>query len=170
MSADIGILIVRVLFGMMIAAHGSQKLFGAFGGYGLEGTGRYFETLGFRPGVMFAAMAGLSELVGGFLLALGLFTPVGAAVVLATMCVAMFSVHLKNGFFAANNGIEMPFLFAAAALGVAFTGGGTYSLDALLGLRFFAEPYIVGGLMALALIGAGLTLTLRQQDQPQAAR
>jgi len=115
-------------------------------------------------------MAGLSELVGGLLQALGLFTPVGAAVVLATMCVAMFSVHLKNGFFAANNGIEMPFLFAVTALGVAFTGGGAYSLDALLGLRFFAEPYIVGGLMALTLIGAGLTLALRQQDRPQAAR
>jgi len=170
MSADTGILIVRVLFGMAIAAHGSQKLFGAFGGYGLEGTGRYFETLGFRPGVMFAAMSGLSELVGGLLLAIGLFTPVGAAVVLASMCVAMFSVHLKNGFFAANNGIEMPFLFAAAALGVAFTGGGAYSLDALLGLRIFAEPYIVAGLIALTLVGAGLTLALRHQDQPQTAK
>lgn len=170
MSADVGILLVRVLFGMAIAAHGSQKLFGAFGGYGLDGTGRYFETLGFRPGVMFAAMAGLSELVGGLLLALGLFTPVGAVAVLATMCVAMFSVHVKNGFFAANNGIEMPFLFAAAALGVAFTGGGAYALDALLGLRLFAEPYIVGGLVALAIIGVGLTLALRRQDQPQTAR
>jgi putative oxidoreductase len=170
MSADIGVLIVRVLFGIPIAAHGSQKLFGAFGGYGLEGTGKFFETLGFRPGAMFAAMAGLSELVGGLLLALGLFTPAAAAVVVATMCVAMFSVHLKNGFFAANNGIEMPFLFAAAALGVAFTGGGQYSLDSQLGLRIFAEPYVVGGLFAVTLIGAGLTLALRRQDQPQTAR
>ncbi len=170
MSADIGVLIVRVLFGIPIAAHGSQKLFGAFGGYGLEGTGKFFETLGFRPGAMFAAMAGLSELVGGLLLALGLFTPAAAAVVVATMCVAMFSVHLKNGFFAANNGIEMPFLFAAAALGVAFTGGGRYSLDSQLGLRIFAEPYVVGGSLAVTLIGAVLTLALRRQDQPQTAR
>ena len=169
MSVDIGILLVRVLFGLAIAAHGSQKLFGAFGGYGLKGTGRFFETLGFKPGAMFASIAGLSELMGGLLLALGLLTPASAAVVVATMIVAMLTVHLKNGFFAANNGIELPFLFAAAALGMIFTGGGTYSLDALLDLKFFADPYIVGGWLALTLIGARLTLALRGQDQPQTA-
>jgi putative oxidoreductase len=166
MSVDVGILLVRVLFGTAIAAHGSQKVFGVFGGYGLKGTGAFFETLGFRPGVAFAGLAGLSELVGGLLLVLGFCTPVGAAAVLATMIVAMVSVHLKNGFFAANNGIEMPFLFAAAALGIVFTGGGAYSLDALLDLRFFAEPYFVGALLPLTLIGASLTLTLRRHDQP----
>ena len=169
MSVDMGILLVRLLFGMAIAAHGLQKLFGAFGGYGLKGTGRFFETLGFKPGVMFASIAGLSELMGGLCLALGLFTPASAAVVLATMVVAMFSVHLKNGFFAANNGIELPFLFAAAALGVVFTGGGRYALDALLDLRFFAHPYIVGGLLTLTLVGTSLTLALRRQNQPQTA-
>ncbi len=76
MSIDLGILLVRVLFGLAIAAHGAQKLFSAFGGNGLKGTGGYFETLGFRPGVPFAALAGSSELGGGLLLAVGLFTPV----------------------------------------------------------------------------------------------
>ena len=102
MFVDSGILLVRLLFGVAIAAHGSQKLFGWFGGYGLKGTGGFIETLGFRPGVVFAAMTGLSEFVGGLLLAVGLFTPLGAAIVLGTMIVAMVSVHLKNGFFAAQ--------------------------------------------------------------------
>jgi putative oxidoreductase len=166
MSTDLGILVWRVLFGAVIAAHGAQKLFGAFGGYGLKGTGAFFETLGFRPGVLFAALAGCSEFLGGLLLALGLCTPVGAALVLATMIVAMGSVHLKNGFFAANNGIELPFLFAAAAVGAAFTGSGVYSLDAWLGFKFLAEPYLVGAGLALALVGAALNLALRRSRAP----
>jgi putative oxidoreductase len=169
MSVDLGILLIRVLFGAAIAAHGAQKVFGSFGGYGLKGTGGFFETVGFKPGVMFAAMAGLSELLGGLLVALGLLTPLGAAMVLAAMIVAMVGVHLKNGFFVSNNGIELAFLYAAAALGVAFTGGGAYSLDALLGLRSFADPYIFGGLLLLTIIGAGLTLAVRRHAQPRPA-
>lgn len=169
MSADVGILLVRVLFGAAIAAHGAQKLFGAFGGYGLKGTGAFFETLGLRPGVLFAALAGMSEFAGGILLVLGLLTPSGAAAVLAAMLVAMGSVHLKNGFFATGNGIEMPFLYAAAALGAAFAGGGAYSLDSLFELGYFTEPVVVGGVLALTLIGVGLALSLRRQKQPQPA-
>jgi len=88
MSVDLGILLIRVLFGVAIAAHGAQKVFGWFGGYGLKGTGGFFETLGFRPGVGFAAAAGLSEVGGGVLLTLGLLTPFGAGAVLAAMVVA----------------------------------------------------------------------------------
>jgi putative oxidoreductase len=168
-STSLGILLIRVLFGVAIAAHGSQKLFGWFGGYGPKGTGGFFETLGFRPGVMFAAIAGLSEFVGGLLMTIGLFTPLGAAMVLAAMIVAIVSVHLKNGFFASNNGIEMPFLYAAAAVGVAFTGGGAYSVDALLDIMLFAHPYVVGALLVLTIISAALTLALRTHDQPQTA-
>jgi uncharacterized membrane protein YphA (DoxX/SURF4 family) len=116
---------------------------------------------------MFAALAGLSELVGGLLLVLGLLTPLGTAAVLAAMLVAMVSVHVKNGVFATNNGIEMAFLYAVAAVGIACTGGDAFSLDALLGLRFFAQPYVIGGLLVLALIGTILTLAMRRQDQPQ---
>jgi len=169
MSVDLGILSIRALFGVAIAAHGAQKVFGWFGGYGLKGTGGCFETLGFRPGVAFAAAAGLSEVGGGILLTLGLFTPFGAAAVLAAMVVAIVSVHLKNGFFAMSNGIELPFLYAASALGLAFSGAGAFSLDALLGLTFLSEPSNVEGILVLAVLGAAATLALRRPDQKQAS-
>jgi putative oxidoreductase len=167
MSVDFGILLLRVLFGAAIAAHGAQKVFGLFGGHGLKGEAAFMETLGFRPGVMFAVMAGLSELGGGLILMLGLFTPVGAAAVLSAMIVAMISVNLKNGFFAVHQGIEMEFPYAASALGIAFTGPGVFSLDAVLGLRLLGGPYVTGGLLMLALIGAGITLAIRRQPKPQ---
>ncbi len=147
-----------------MAAHGAQKIFGWFGGHGLNGTGGFFEGLGFRPGVAFAAAAGLSELGGGILLMLGLFTPFGAAAVLAAMLVAL-SIHLKNGFFALVNGIELPFLYAVTALGVALTGAGAFSMDALFGLAFLSQPYLVDGIVALAVIGAAVTVVLRRQAQ-----
>jgi putative oxidoreductase len=168
MSIDLGILLVRVLFGAAIAAHGAQKLFGWFGGYGIKGTGGFFETIGFRPGTTFAALAGLSEFGGGVLLILGLFTPLGAAAVVSTMIVALFSVHLKGGFFATNNGIEMPFLYAAAAIGLAFTGGGAFSLDAIFPVKFLTEPYVVIGALVLAVAGAAVVLAMRRQPQQQA--
>jgi len=167
MSVDLGILVIRGLFGIAIAAHGAQKVFGWFGGYGLKGTGGFFETLGFRPGVAFAAAAGLSELGGGVLLALGLFTPFGAAAVLAAMIVAMVSVHSQNGFFAMNNGIEMPFLYAVPALGLAFTGAGAFSFDSLLGLTFLSDPPLIEGLVSLTILGAAVTLGLRRQEEKQ---
>jgi putative oxidoreductase len=164
--SDIGIVFIRILFGAALAAHGSQKLFGWFGGYGLKGTGGFFETLGFRPGRAFAAAAGLSEFAGGLSLALGLFTPFGAAAVLATMIVAMFSMHLKNGFFAMTNGVELPFLYAVAAAAVALAGPGSLSLDALLGLSFLTEDALVGAVLALAVLGAAATLGLRRTAPP----
>ena len=169
MSVDAGILIVRVLIGVAIAAHGAQKVFGWFGGHGLKGTGGFFEALGFRPGVLFAATAGLSEFGGGTLLALGFFTPFGAAAVLAAMIVAIVSVHLKNGFFAMSNGAELPFLYAAAALGLSFSGPGAFSLDALLGLAFLADTTLVVGILVLALLGAAATLASRKEVQRQAS-
>jgi putative oxidoreductase len=166
---DTGILLLRVLVGAAIAAHGAQKLFGWFGGYGLKGTGGFFEGLGFRPGIAFAALAGLSELAGGLLLILGLFTPLGAIAVLSSMLVAIVAVHLKGGFFASTNGIEMPFLYAVVAFALAFTGGGTYSLDTKLGLSLFAEPVVVGSLIVLAIIGTAVVLAIRRQPQAQAS-
>jgi putative oxidoreductase len=161
MSMDIGILIIRVLFGVAIAGHGAQKLSTWFGGYGIKRTGGFFENIGFHPGATFATAAGLGEMGGGLLVTLGLFTPFGAAAVLSAMLVAMVSVHLKNGFFAAGNGIELPFLYAVAAFGIAWTGAGAISLDRLLGLRFLSEPYLVTALLVLAVIGASVTLSMR---------
>lgn len=167
MSIDAGILILRVLFGGAMAAHGAQKLFGWFGGYGIAGTGGFFESMGFKPGKPMAAMAGLSEFAGGILLLLGLFTPLGAAAVLSTMIVAAVSVHLANGFFSMNNGIEVPFLYAAVALALAFTGGGIYSLDAMLAISFVTEKYLAAAVVVAAILGAVVVLAMRQRPQSQ---
>jgi putative oxidoreductase len=162
--SDTGILLLRVVVGAVIAAHGAQKLFGWFGGYGLKGTGGFFEQLGFRPGLAFAAAAGLSEFLGGLLLIIGLFTPLGAAAVLGAMIVASVSVHLKSGFFATNNGIELPFLYGLVSLGLIFIGAGKYSLDSELGLTFLSHPTLAFGLVALTIVAAILTLAARQKQ------
>src|SRR5215813_11309791 len=103
---DLGLFLLRLTVGLTLAVHGSQKLFGWFGGYGLNATGQFFEALGFRPGRRHALMAGLVEVGGGLLLALGLLTPLGAALVASVMLVATLSVHVKNGFFASSGGYE----------------------------------------------------------------
>src|SRR2546422_1352414 len=97
---DVGILVIRVLFGVAIAAHGAQKLFGWFGGYGLRGTGGFFESLGFKPGRLMAATAGTSELFGGLLFAAGLLTPLAAAAFVGVMLNAILTVHVSNGVYA----------------------------------------------------------------------
>src|SRR5438552_14827690 len=113
-----------------MAAHGAQKLFGWFNGYGIAGTGGFFEGLGFRPGRFFAIGAGLGEFFGGLLTAFGLFGPFGPALIILVMVVAAAAVHWQKGFFATSNGIELPLLYATTALILASTGPGAYSLDA----------------------------------------
>src|SRR5579884_3022490 len=108
---DIALLILRLIVGLAFAAHGAQKLFGWFGGYGLAATGGYFDSIGFRPGKLFAGAAGASELAGGLLVALGLGGPIAATLIIATMTVAALGVHVANGFFAQNNGFELPLLY-----------------------------------------------------------
>ena len=127
------LLIARLVIGLGMAVHGAQKLFGWFGGHGLQGTGGFFETMGFRPGRTFAFLAGAGELAGGLLTALGLLGPIGPALMLLVMVVAIVAVHWKHGFLAANNGFELPLLYAAAALVLAFSGPGAYAVDAWLG-------------------------------------
>jgi putative oxidoreductase len=104
---EIGLALLRLTTGLILAAHGTQKLFGWFGGSGLDVTGQLFETMGFLPGRRHALMAGLAETGGGALLALGLFTPIGAALTCSVMLVAV-SVHVKNGFFAQNRLRALP--------------------------------------------------------------
>ena len=94
---DTGLLLARMVIGLLFAAHGAQKLFGWFGGYGLAGTGGFFESLGFRPGRFFAAAAGFSEFTGGLLLAIGLLGPLGPAMIIAVMVVAIATVHWQHG-------------------------------------------------------------------------
>ena len=116
---DTGLLIARMVFGLLLAAHGTQKLFGWFGGYGLAGTGAYFEQLGFRPGRFFAATAASTEIAAGLLVALGLLGPLGPALIISVMLVAMATVHWQHGLFAQNNGIEVPLLYAVTAVTLA---------------------------------------------------
>jgi putative oxidoreductase len=123
----------RLVFGFLFAAHGTQKLFGWFRGAGLDNTGG-FEQLGFRPGRAFAAAAGFTELTAGLLIALGFLGPVGPALLLSVMVVAVFTVHRGKGLLATSNGSELPLLYVVVAVGLALAGFGRYSLDATLGI------------------------------------
>jgi putative oxidoreductase len=157
---DIGLLVLRFAVGLTLAAHGAQKLFGWFGGYGLEGTGQWMEGIGFSPGRRFAFMAGLAEFAGGLLLALGFLTPVGAALVASVMLVATITVHLKNGFFAAGGGYEFNLVLGVAALSLAFTGPGALSIDAFLGYPFSGVFWGVGAVL-VAVLGSVAQLAQR---------
>lgn len=162
---DTILLITRLFFGLALAAHGAQKLAGWFGGHGLAGTAGFMEMLGFRPGRPFAAAAGLAEVGGGLLLALGLFGPLGPAVMIMVMLVAALTVHVPHGFFAADNGVEMPLLYAAGALMLAFVGPGLYSLDALLGLPWLGDERLAWIAVALAALAALINVALARRVQ-----
>jgi putative oxidoreductase len=157
---DTGLLVARLVFGTVMAAHGAQKLFGWFGGYGIAGTGGFFESVGFRPGRALALAAGIGETGSGLLVALGLFGPIGPAVMLSVMVVAS-SLHWSNGLFAMSNGIELPLLYGASAVTLAFTGYGEYSLDALFGASRFWTPELVWAALGLGALGGVTNLALR---------
>lgn len=157
-----GLLIARLVLGLLMAAHGSQKLLGWFGGYGLAGTAGFFESLGFRPGRLFAATAALTEITGGLLIALGFLGPVGPALMLSVMVVAAVTVHLKHGVFAASNGIEVPLLYGVGGVALALTGPGQFSLDALLGLSTVWTPTLALVALAIAVGGSIGNLALRR--------
>lgn len=154
---DIGLLLLRLAVGLTLVGHGTQKLFGWFGGPGLSATGQFFTVLGFPPGRRHALMAALGETVGGALLAVGLATPAAAAVVVSVMLVGIVTVHVGKGFFAQNGGYEYPFVLAVAALTLAFTGPGSLSIDALVELEHSGTFWGVAALLA-ALVGGGTAL------------
>jgi len=165
---DAGILIARVMLGLAIGAHGAQKVFGWFGGHGRKGTGVFFESLGFRPGPVFALAAGLAESVGGFLTAAGLLGPVGPALIVLVMLVAMLAVHWPHGFFASSYGIELPLMYLTAPLFAAFAGPRAYSLDRLLGLDTLGEPVTAGMAITVAVPMALVNVALRRSPQTKA--
>jgi putative oxidoreductase len=156
-----GLLIARLVFGTVMAAHGTQKLFGWFGGYGIAGTGGFFESVGFRPGRVLALAAGLGETASGLLVALGLFGPIGPAVMLSVMIVAS-SLHWNNGLLATSNGIELPLLYSASAVSLALTGYGAYSLDAFFGIVGLWTPELVWAALALGVFGGVANLARRR--------
>lgn len=127
-----GLLLLRLVVGLLLVGHGAQKLFGWFGGYGPKGTGAWMESVGIKPGVFMAVSAGLMELLGGVLFALGLLTPLAALFITVTMLGAIFKVHGQNGIWATANGYEYPLVLIAVVIGIALTGAGSYSIDAIL--------------------------------------
>jgi putative oxidoreductase len=158
---DQGLLIARLVLGLLMAGHGAQKLFGWFGGYGIAGTAGFMEALGFRPGRLFTIAAAGSEVISGLLMALGFLGPIGPAIMLSVMIVAAVSVHW-HGVFAASNGVEMPLLYATGAVALALTGPGRFSVDALLGIASLWTPLITWTvLLAGAVAGIG-NLALRR--------
>jgi putative oxidoreductase len=163
-TMDTGLLVIRLVVGSLMAAHGAQKLFGWFGGHGLAGVAGYFESLGFRPGRPFAAAAGVAEFGGGLLLALGFLGPIGPAAIVSVMIVAAVSAHWGNGLFAMSNGVEVPLLYGAVAVALALTGPGALSLDALFGLTpLFAAP-VNWTVLALGVLGGIGNLLVRRTE------
>jgi putative oxidoreductase len=157
-----GLFFLRLFLGVLLFAHGTQKLFGWFGGYGLDGTGGFFEQVGHRPGRTMAALAGLSEAGGATLLVLGLLTPLGAAMVIGVMVVASVSVHGDKGLWATNGGYELPLTNAVIAAALGFTGAGSFSFDNALGLGLSGWDWGIGA-GVLGLVGAGIQLARRER-------
>jgi len=166
---DWGLLLARLIVGLAFAAHGSQKLFGWFGGYGIKGTGGFLESLGFRPGALFATLSGLGELLGGLFLALGFAGPVGPALIIATMLVAIFTVHISKGFWNSDGGWELPATNIAAALAFATFGFGAISVDAAIpSLAVLHQPAVVWAVLGLGVVGGIGNLLIRRSPATQA--
>ncbi|MFB7631630.1 DoxX family protein [Streptomyces sp. NPDC056149] len=158
-APDAGLLLIRLTFGLLMAGHGSQKLFGILGGKGLTATAKGFEALGYQPGKLFAVIGGLSEFLGGLGLALGLFTPLAAAALIGVMINAMASVTGAHGLWETEGGVEYSVCIALVALALAATGPGRLAVDRLF-------PWRNGGWAAAAFalglggVGAAIALSL----------
>jgi putative oxidoreductase len=163
-----GILVLRVVVGCTFFGHGAQKLFGWFGGPGPRGAAGFFGSLGFRPALPLAIVAGLSE-AAGVLFALGLLTPFAALAMASVMVVAVGSVHVKNGFWSANGGFEYNLVLWTAAAAVAATGPGRFSIDAALHVADNLSGVWWGvGVLVVSLAGGAVMLATRE-TQPVAA-
>ena len=146
-----GMLILRIVIGGTVMLHGAQKVFGAFGGPGMNGTHSMVERLGLRPARPLAALLALTELVGGLLLAFGFLTPFAAAGVAGVMLSATRVVHWPNGFFATDGGFELPLALGGAAIAIAFIGPARFSLDNAFGWHLYGNSWgVAAALIALA--------------------
>ena len=171
---SVGMLVLRVVVGVLFVGHGAQKLFGWFGGQGLAATGKMFGSLGLEPGKPMAAAAALSEIVGGALLAVGFLTPLGSMLLTAVMATAFWTVHKKNGLWNPNRGYEFNLVLATVAFAVTAVGPGAWSVDRLLGLGGaglrWALIQLGAGIVGSALtIAAGRSVARRRQRQSAVA-
>lgn len=161
-QVDFGLLVLRMVIGLVMAGHGSQKLFGWFGGSGLSGFSGMLHRIGVRPSGLWAWVSALVETLGGVALALGFGTPFAAGLLIANLTTAIITVHWRNGFWSSNRGFEFPLTLVAGLLAIGLAGPGAYALglNAIAGLSPFVlfvatlAPSIVGMLIAL---GSGLT-------------
>jgi len=170
---DISLFSLHLIVGLLFVGHGSQKLLGVLGGHGLEGTARFMESLGLRPGRVHAIAAGALEVAGGALLALGLLLPLAAALIAAVMTAAIATVHLDKGLWNSDGGYEYNLVLIAVALTLAAVGGGEYSLDAALELDLTGTAWGLGALGAgvlggLGAVAAGRLTGARRGRGPQA--
>ncbi len=167
----LGRLVLRLVVGGFFVGHGTQKLFGWFGGYGPDGTGQFFESLGLRPGKRHAIAAGAAEAGGGALLVLGAATPLASAALIATMLTAIHRVHLKNGPWVSDQGYEYNLVLIAAAAALAETGPGSPSVDDALDIEMHGPKWAALSLVlgALGAIGAKAVADAAPEPQPEPA-
>ncbi len=159
---NLGLLILRLVVGLVVFAHGTQKLFGWFGGHGFRGTTGWIASMGMQPAPFWAFMAGFTEAAGGLGLALGFLDPLGSLGIIAAMLIAI-KTHWPKGLFAMQGGYELPLSYLTVALGVALIGPGAYSIDALLGTALPEPISLVGGLVLVVLgVVAALTRPARK--------
>lgn len=163
MIEDLGLLAARVALGLGLASHGAQKAFGWFGGPGPEGAAKYMDSLGMRPGEAFGRAASTNEMASGVLVALGLGGPLAPGALISNMLVAAMLVHAKNGFFAANRGVEVNVLYSAGALALASSGYGKLSLDHVLGVDEKLHHPVVKTLAIAGALAVGWAI-LGQRD------
>jgi putative oxidoreductase len=164
---NFGRLILRAVIGGYFIGHGTQKLFGWFGGYGPAGTGQFFEGLGLRPGKRHAIAAGAAEAGGGTLLVLGAATPLAASAIIATMITAILRVHLKNGPWATDQGYEYNLVLIAAALALADAGPGSPSVDSARGSDMYGPKWAVLALLLGAAGAAGAHFSAEGAPAPE---
>lgn len=154
---DIGLLLIRIVIGSLLAGHGAGKLFGWYGGFGLDGTAEYFESLGYRRGRVMAILAGLTEGTAGLAFAAGFLTPLAAAGLIGIMINASVAAHGAQGLWAENEGYEYPLVLAVVAAAVALMGAGSVSVDAAIGwslhgLGWGSVAVLIGAVSALVVL------------------
>src|SRR5947209_3937007 len=169
LEMNLGLLVLRLVVGLLFVGHGAQKLFGVFGGHGLKGTAGFFEAIGLKPGHIHASAAALLEFGGGLLLALGLLTPFASAALIAVMTAAVITVHGSKGLWATEGGYEYNLVLGAAVFALAAIGAGNWSLDHALGLSVHGVLWAIGALVVGVLGGIGAVLSGRAQERQSPA-
>ncbi|HEY6654892.1 MAG TPA: DoxX family protein [Solirubrobacterales bacterium] len=158
---DLALLVLRLVVGLLFVGHGAQKLFGVFGGGGLEGTAGMFDNIGLQPGWLHARAAGTAEFLGGALIALGLFTPFAAAALIGVMTTAVITVHARNGIWNTNQGYEFNVVLSAAVFALAGIGAGAWSLDNAFGFDLHGVIWAVAALAVGIIGGVGTVISGR---------